>query len=300
MDFGKVNTNDLNKIDFTLPEDNSGNKKILNSKGFKDTTVYIGCAKWGRTEWVGKIYPKGTKEKDFLEHYVKHFNSIELNATHYRIFPSLVIKGWAEKAGSGFKYCPKFPQYISHIRRLRNCEKETELFYDSISNFGEKLGACFLQMAPNFAPKSFNDLKKYLEQLPKNPEVCLELRHPGWFADPAVYDETFSMLIEGGIGSVITDAAGRRDLVHMRLSNKTAFIRFVGNSLHPSDYTRIDDWVKRLKKWMYSGLNTLYFFMHMHDERYSPELCAYLIGRMNKECKLSVKSPEFLEEIKLN
>lgn len=295
MDFGKVNTEELSKIDFTLPDDHPGNKKILNKKNFKKTSIYIGCAKWGRKEWVGKLYPRGTKEKDFLEHYVKHFNSIELNATHYRIFPASTIEGWAKKAPLGFKYCPKFPQYISHIKRLKNVERETGLFYDSISNLGKKLGVCFLQMAPNFTPKSFNDLRNYLELLPKNPEVCLELRHPAWYSDPSVYDETFSMLKEMGIGSVITDAAGRRDLVHMRFSNKTSFIRFVGNSLHPTDYTRIDDWVKRCKKWMSSGLQTLYYFMHMHDERYSPELCDYLIGRMNNECKLKLKPPQLTE-----
>src|SRR4030095_6764571 len=112
MDFGKVNTSELAGIDFTLPDNHADTKKLLSSKGSKDSVIYIGCAKWGRPEWVGKIYPKGTKEKDFLQYYVKQFNSIELNATHYRIFPSSTIEGWANKAGAGFKYCPKFPQII--------------------------------------------------------------------------------------------------------------------------------------------------------------------------------------------
>ena len=294
MDFGKLPN--IEKADFTLPPDSAANKELLNKKDYKKTNVYVGCAKWGRKEWVGKIYPPKTKEKDYLSYYVKQFDCIELNATHYRIHEADVIKGWASKAGNDFKFCPKFPQLISHLKRLRDCERLTEDFYNSISHFKNKLGVCFLQLPPNFAPKSFPQLKTYLESLPKSPEVCLELRHPDWFNDKGVYDETFDLLKGLKMGSVITDTSGRRDLVHMRLSNKTAFIRFVGNNLHPSDYTRVDDWVKRLKKWISSGLETLYFMMHQHEEIDSPELCSYVIKQMNKQCKLKLKEPRFVNE----
>src|SRR5258706_3954111 len=123
MDFGRLPPEEIDKVDFTLPSDRPSNKTILNKKDYKKTKVYPGLAKWGRKEWVGKIYPPKTKEKDYLSYYVKQFNSIELNATHYRIFDSTVIKGWADTAGDGFKFCPKFPQVISHIRWLKNCER---------------------------------------------------------------------------------------------------------------------------------------------------------------------------------
>jgi uncharacterized protein YecE (DUF72 family) len=79
----------------------------------------------------------------------------------------------------------------------------------------------------------------------------------------------------------------------MRLTNREAFIRFVGNSLHPTDYTRIDDWVKRIKKWLSKGIERVYFMMHMHDERYSPELITYTIREFNKHCKFEIKPSEF-------
>jgi len=109
MEFGRVPENELNNIDFSLPPEPAFNKKILNSKSAQLPKVYIGCAKWGRTEWVGKIYPKGTKEKNFLDHYVHHYNSIELNATHYKIYGATGIARWAAKAnarlpdGQGFR-----------------------------------------------------------------------------------------------------------------------------------------------------------------------------------------------------
>ncbi|MBD0333461.1 MAG: DUF72 domain-containing protein, partial [Chitinophagaceae bacterium] len=98
------------------------------------------------------------------------------------------------------------------------------------------------------------------------------------------------------IGSIITDTAGRRDMVHMHLTVPKAFIRFVGNSLHPTDYSRCDDWVKRIKCWLDSGLQELYFFMHMHDEAYSPELSVYLAEKLNKECNLNLIVPQFVSQ----
>src|SRR5258706_6135909 len=98
MEFGRVEQNELDGIDFSLPAEPADNKKILKGKTFANSKVYFGCAKWGRTEWVGKIYPPKTKEKDFLQHYVQHYNCIELNATHYKIYGEKGICNWAEKA----------------------------------------------------------------------------------------------------------------------------------------------------------------------------------------------------------
>ena len=84
MDFGRVSENELKNIDFSLPPEPSMNQLVLKSKKAKEPEVYIGCAKWGRKEWIGKLYPKGTKDANFLDEYVKHYNSIELNATHYK------------------------------------------------------------------------------------------------------------------------------------------------------------------------------------------------------------------------
>ena len=296
MDFGKVD--DLNDIDFKLQDDHHDTDVILQKlkKKKTQTKVYIGCAKWGRKEWVGRIYPPKTREKDFLSFYVQKFNSIELNATHYRIFDEATIKKWKALAPPEFKFCPKFLQTISHFKRLKDCGIITEAFFKSVKNFGENLGDCFLQLPPNFPPKNFEDLKKYLESLPDDTPVCVELRHPAWYSDVKVYDETFGIMQKLNIGSVMTDTPGRRDIVHMRLTNGTAFIRFVGSNLDKTDFTRVDEWVKRLKKWINPGLEKLYFLIHQPDEQYTPELIAYTIKQFNKQCKLNIPEPEFFDK----
>jgi uncharacterized protein YecE (DUF72 family) len=70
----------------------------------------------------------------------------------------------------------------------------------------------------------------------------------------------------------------------------------VGNGLHPTDFQRIDDWIDRIAQWLDSGLHTLYFFIHQHDELHSPQLAKYMIDKLNKKCKLNVKSPQLLNK----
>src|SRR5579872_3254590 len=122
MEFGRVD--DLNKVDFSFPEDDAMTSQLFRELKKKKSKprVYVGAAKWGRADWIGKIYPKGTKQADFLKHYVTHYNCIELNAFFYRLFPKPTVENWAATAGEDFKFCPKFTNNITHIRRLKNAK----------------------------------------------------------------------------------------------------------------------------------------------------------------------------------
>lgn len=298
MDFGKLAAEELKTINLCLPIEPKENFSILKSKRVDLPKVYVGCAKWGRTEWIGKIYPEGTKEAVFLDHYVEHYNSIELNATHYKIYPPSVIQKWADKAkGKDFVFCPKVPQTISHYSSFVNIEDKTNSFLEGILAFGEHLGPVFLQVSDRFSPKRKESLFNYLESLPQDIQFFLEVRNPEWFSKDES-EKLINTLTKLNVGYIITDTAGRRDCVHMYLTIPKAFIRFVGNSLNPTDYIRIDAWVNQIKLWLNNGLEELYFFMHMHDETYSPELSSYLIGKLNVECGLSLKEPLFISDLK--
>lgn len=284
------------QIDFRLPPDPPQTTAVLKKSHATSSKVYVGCAKWGRKEWVGKIYPLSTKEKDFLRYYVRQFNCIELNATHYKIYGPEAIHKWADVAqGKDFMFCPKFPQAISHYGQLDHAHDLTSAFLEGIVAFGQHLGPCFLQFSERFSPKRWPELLAYLESLPRDLQLFLELRHPDWFDHPEIRTHLFDTLQKLQIGAVITDTSGRRDVAHMQLPTPDAFIRFVGNNLHPTDYSRIDEWVDRLKKWLDAGLRNLYFFMHQHDEKDSPELCTYLIRELNRKCGLSLAEPKFME-----
>ena len=297
MEFGRVPENELNNIDFSLPKEPVFNQQILAGTKALQPKVYVGCAKWGRTEWVGKIYPLKTKEKDFLQHYVQHYNCIELNATHYKIYDETGIAKWAEKAkGKDFLFCPKMYQGVTHRGSLLNKQFQTDEFLKGIMAFKEHLGPVFIQVSDSFSPNRKEELFTYLKSLPTDMQFFVEVRHKDWFLNDAVRNEFTQFLKEHNIGFVITDTAGFRACAHMYLTVPKTFIRYVGNSLHASDYTRIDAWVERMKFWLNNGMEELYFFMHMHDEATSPELTVYLVDKMNAACGLNLIKPTFTDQ----
>lgn len=297
MEFGRVEEGELNSIDFSLAADPAFNKKILDGKQDKTAKVYLGCAKWGIPEWVGKIYPAKTKERNFLQHYVEHYNSIELNTTHYKIIGAKGISKWKEKAkGRDFRFCPKMYQGVTHKGTLKGKEFLTREFLRGVQAFEEHLGPIFVQLSDTFSPNRKDDLFKFMLSLPKDLQFFLEVRHPAWFAKENIRQEYFEFLSANNIGAVITDTAGRRDCAHMHLTLPKAFIRYVGNSLHSTDYVRADAWVQRIRYWLDHGLKELYFFMHMHNEATSPELTIYLVDKLAKECGLNLVRPKFIEE----
>jgi uncharacterized protein YecE (DUF72 family) len=295
MEFGRVPESELNSIDFTLPKEPAFNKKVLKGKPAKNPKVYLGCAKWGRTEWVGKIYPPKTKEKDFLDHYVQHYNSIELNATHYKVYGAAGIRKWGDKAGDrDFMFCPKMYQGVTHRGSLKGKDFITTEFLRGVIAFEKHLGPIFIQVNERFSPKRKVELFTYLRSLPADLQFFLEVRHREWFSDKKIRTELFTTLKEMNMGAVITDTSGRRDCAHMHLPIASAFIRYVGNSLHTTDFTRSDAWVRRIKYWLDNGLKELYFFMHMHDEATSPELTVYLVDQLNAIAGLDLPKPKFV------
>jgi uncharacterized protein YecE (DUF72 family) len=296
MEFGKILPDDLSKVDFSLPPDKEDTWRVLSGSPKVDkTSVFVGCAKWGRKDWLGKVYPQGTKEADFLPLYAKHFNAIELNATFYKIPSFKQTQEWKSKVGRDFLFSPKVSNSISHINRLKDVSERVERFLQGIAGFGENLGPVFLMPHPGMGPKNLDRIESFLQSIPKEIKIFVELRHPEWFENPDAFKEIFDMLERNHAGAVITDAAGKRDCVHMRLTTPEAFIRFVGNDLHPSDYVRVDEWIQRIKKWMDSGLRRVHFFMHQTEEVYSPELARYAILQFNKHCGTEIPEPEFIK-----
>lgn len=286
MKFGSVDNPE--NIDFTLPKDHVDTKRVLNK--FKDDNIpeiYVGCAKWNKADLKG-FYPRGTKDE--LGYYSSQFNSIELNATFYRIFPADQFSKWYDKTPDGFKFFPKLNQEISHWKRLNETKDVVENYLYNASNLKEKLGTVFLQMNTNFAPKDFNRVVNFVESWPKEIPLAVEFRHTNWYNDETVSKELFPLLEENNISNVIVDTAGRRDLMHMRLTNTTAFVRYVGAN-HLTDYARLDDWIERLKIWKEQGIKEIDFFIHQNIEKESPLLSAYFIKKINSELGYSLTVP---------
>ena len=296
MDFGKLQH--IHNIDFTLPSDDPITAQLwqrLKAKPITPLRIYVGGTEWGRVSWVGSVYPQSSKPRDFLAFYSKQFNTVELNTIFYGLPKPDIVRRWAAAVDEGFRFCPKFPESISHQQLLKGGLAETEAFVERMQVFGPRLGPCFLLLSERFGPDQAGALQQYVRRLPQGFHTCVELRGTDWFrSSAAVIGDTYQQMLESGVGTVITDVSGRRDVLHMRLTTPTAFIRFVTNSLHPTDYQRADAWVERIGEWAARGLQEVYIFVHSPEELTSPEIMKYLISRMNERYGLSMPVPNLV------
>ncbi|MEL6943039.1 MAG: DUF72 domain-containing protein, partial [Bacteroidota bacterium] len=265
MKFGKLDSIEL--VDFSLPNISENSLQYLHSqrKINNSLNLYIGCTGWGMKEWIGNAYPKGAKAKDFLKHYGEQFNTIELNTTHYRIPDEATIEKWYKETPEDFRFCPKIPQSISHSRTLGMDSSNIPLFCDRIRLLKEKLGCCFMQLPPYFDTQRIELLRQFLLAFPKDIPLAIEFRHESWFKEKTVFQDLMDLFRANKIATVITDVAGRRDVLHQEVTSAKLVVRFVGNALHPTDYSRIDRWMEELQKLYEAGVEEVYFFPHEPD-----------------------------------
>jgi uncharacterized protein YecE (DUF72 family) len=286
MKFGQIENPEA--IDFTLPADHADTRRVLAHPAHEAPfEVFVGCAKWNRTDLKG-FYPRGTKDE--LAYYATQFNSIELNATFYHMPDAAQVTTWKNKTPPHFRFYPKLPMVISHYKRLVNVKQPVMEFADAVSRFEDRLGISFLQLHDNFGPGNLDRLEAFIRAFPSGIPLGVELRNAAWFTGGKETDAAFRLLEEQKMPAILVDTAGRSDLLHMRLTSPEAFIRYVGAN-HPSDYSRLDDWVERIALWRKQGLQSLHFFLHQNVEKESPLLAAYFIGKLNQKLGLHLEPP---------
>lgn len=273
MKFGKLA--DISSVDFRLPADPADNfarlDRYQNAAGIP-AEVLIGATGWSMKEWVGRWYAPKTKSSDFLQQYGRLFNTIELNTTHYRI-PSLEqVQKWSEQVPDDFRFCPKLPQRISHVNGLGLGTSIIPEVVRAMDAFGEKLGCCFIQLPPYFDASRLAVLDQFLAAWPQLLPLAVEVRHPSWFTDYKRISSWLDTLAKHQATAVITDVAGRRDVLHMGVTSTRTMIRFVGNGMVASDLERMQSWIERLQKWR---LPEVYFFPHQPDNLLAPDAASW-------------------------
>tara|TARA_Y100000589_G_scaffold332359_1_gene392460 strand:- start:591 stop:1487 length:897 start_codon:yes stop_codon:yes gene_type:complete len=286
--FGKVDsTDDLNGIIWDFPQTSIE----FSSSKYERVKVSAGGTMWTIRPWRGSVYPQKDPMRTWPKHYGSQFGNIELNATHYKIYPRDKMLQWAELMPDEFKFCPKFPAIISHYRRLNNCAGPTDDFIEGMLAMGEKLGPAFLQLPPHFGPKHSEKLIEYLESWPRELKMAVEFRHPEWFKRGHQADSVWETMSRLGIGAVICDTATRRDALHMRVTAPFILVRFGGYSGHKSDKLRIKNWVKWIASHSRLGIESFYFLVHQKNSLYTPKTCIEFAELCKKTMGIYVKSP---------
>jgi len=296
MKFGKLV--DVSQVNFQLPPNPPITNKILNASTPPSTKIYTGATGWSMKEWVGSYYPKGTKTTEFLREYAKQFTTIELNTTHYRIPNDAMIQKWYQETPDYFKFAPKMPQSISHSNDLGMSKGWLKSFLDAVAGLKEKLGVIFMQLPPYFDKNRLPLLQVFLERFPsKDFQLAIEVRHESWFEEGYTSFEPLANLLQKHqIATVLTDVAGRRDVLHMSLTTPQLVLRWVGNALVPSDYGRLQEWMQRLNTWQQKGLEEAYLFFHQPDNILTPDITAHFTETMNQQYGMNLLVPKKHED----
>ncbi|WP_235298958.1 DUF72 domain-containing protein [Portibacter marinus] len=290
MKFGKLEN--IDQVDFTLPED----RVIFEADPSDSIKIYTGATSWNKNEWKGVLYPEKAKKADFIRHYGKQFNSIELNATHYRTPSDQTIETWVNETPDDFRFCPKVLQAISHRHNMLSNENLVNNFIVQLSKLGKKMGQTFLQLPPYFKYESLPYLKSFLKSWPEEIPLAIELRNEEMHNNENYFEAYIDILSQYHCTPLITDVSGRRDLMHMTLNGPKVFIRWVGNGLHPSDYARILEWKERIKTWKQYGVQEVYFMLHEPDNLKTPEIAEIFSKELENIQYIDQRGPKLIQE----
>lgn len=289
MQFGKLpNLEGLSPADFAFPPTH-----IRTARTPHSCATFVGGTTWNIPEWVGQTYPTKTPRRSFPAAYAKQFGTIEFNATHYKIYAPEKMKEWADAMPVGFQFCAKFPQLITHFRRFQHCEGPTDDFIAGLLALGNKRGPTFIQLPPHFAPAHAEAMWRYLELWPRELSLSVEFRHPDWFGSDFGQWEHMAAL---GIGAVISDTAGRRDALHMRVTAPHVLVRFGGYEGHPLDRVRLESWCRWIEQHEAQGVASFHLLVHEPDSLYTPTTCREFVGCLAPEKRKTVVAPRTLTE----
>jgi uncharacterized protein YecE (DUF72 family) len=182
-------------------------------------TVRVGTSGWsypsGEGTWNGIFYPaKKTKGFDELAFYAEHFDTVEVNATFYRVPAVKTTAEWAERTPAQFEFSLKLFQKFTHPEMFEKAtgnaagtvdRKDVDAFRAAIDPLAQagKLGALLAQFPASF--KNEPGSREYLEWLLhafRDYQVGVELRHRSFSDDPV---ETMNLLAEHGAALVQID-----------------------------------------------------------------------------------------------
>jgi uncharacterized protein YecE (DUF72 family) len=218
--------------------------------------VRIGCSGWQYKDWRERFYPKGCAQRNWLEYYSRHFDTVEVNSTFYRLARADAVGRWVEETPQDFEFALKASRYLTHIKRLTDMEQGLKRYYESIDPLvgTPKLGPIVWQLPDNFK-RDDERLCNLLENLPPG-RHCVEFRNAGWFTD-----EVYELLRTYKVALAIGDHPNRPHVAHEITADWTLVRFHYGHRGRNGNYsaTEIEEWAGRIRKWRESTEVFAYF-----------------------------------------
>lgn len=222
------------------------------------SNVWIGTSGWVYKEWAGHFYPKGWPKKEEFSHYVRHFPTVEINATFYRLPTRNTVRGWHDRSPEGFIFAVKGSRYLTHIKRLKDTSRGLQKYFNRLVPLADRIGPVLWQLPPNFhqTDEHVKRLDRFLSRLPKQYRHAVEFRHPSW-----MNERTFSLLRQHMAANVwLSSLAMPADY---SITSDFVYLRFHGLKGGPyHDYTpqELAPWAKQLARAARSGVPAYVYF----------------------------------------
>lgn len=206
--------------------------------------IRVGCSGWNYAHWRdGVFYPPRLAAREWLRFYAEHFDTVEVNATFYRLPERATVASWVENTPDGFTFAVKASRYLTHVKRLRDLPEHLGLLLDRLEPLvrSPKLGPLLWQLPPTFA-RDDRRLETAVRAFPRHLRHAIEFRHDSWFAD-----DVYALLRSHGVALVVTDRDGSRS--PLELTADFTYVRFHsgahgGNGNY--SHRELADWKRRL------------------------------------------------------
>lgn len=211
--------------------------------------IRIGCSGWSYASWREAFYPPRLPQRRWLEHYATRFDTVELNATFYRLARPAAVARWVEQTPAGFVFAAKASRYLTHMKRLTDLDRGVERFCASIAPLAEsgKLGPLIWQLPESF-PRDDERLAAALERVASLPpgRHAFELRHPSWFVP-----EVERLLRAHDAALVIGDTPERPFQTHALTADWTLVRFHRGARGRRGNYSEAElrAWAARIRAW---------------------------------------------------
>jgi uncharacterized protein YecE (DUF72 family) len=224
----------------------------------KRGSVWVGTSGWVYKHWAENFYPKGWPKKDEFAYYVRHFPTVEINATFYRLPTPKMVRGWHDRSPEGFVFAVKGSRFLTHIKRLKDTGAGLRKYFNRIKPLAERTGPILWQLPPNFIKndETFDRLTRFLKKLPSAYRHAIEFRHPSW-----MNEETFTLLRAHHASNVWLSSL--RMPQDYTVTTDFVYLRFHGlkdGAYH--DYTddELAPWAKQLAKAAERGIPSYVYF----------------------------------------
>lgn len=221
--------------------------------------IWIGTSGWIYPHWVGRFYPSDLPVREHLAYYARHFPTVEINNSFYRL-PSLEqFQCWSEQVPPDFCFSVKASRFITHLKKLQKTEEPVSRLYGAASGLGTHLGPFLYQLPPHWHA-NFQRLKHFIAQLPYNYRAAFELRDPSWFQTEMLH-ALCQLLDEADCALVVAVGGSYPTPPDLPSTGSFGYIRFHSGA-QGIGLTReeLEGWIKRLRAEHRKGREVFVYF----------------------------------------